>query len=942
MALPIRLVLAAVLIGASLPAQSVPTPDEFAGFPIGSDGNLVRWERIVDYFHLLDEGSERVVVDEVGKSTNGNPFLLVKISSPKNIARLDEIQATQRRIAHPSGLTETEIDKLAWESPAVVMISCSIHASEVGATQMALELAHRMATEDSPWMRNVLDNVVFLMIPSLNPDGQIIVTDWNNRVKGTPNQWAPLPWLYHPYAGHDNNRDAYMMTQVESRYANKILFQDWFPQVYLDEHQQGNDGMRVFVPPFRNPINPNVDPAIWAEAGQIGFAMYQRLYEAGVTGVGYDQKYTAWWQGGFLRGAWFHNIVGMLTEVASANLAMPVEQERAEIGKPVTNAKTRAQWYEEREKDPNAAMPPPTDLMERYDYPRPWLGGRWTLRDIIDSELALTKALLETAANDRVKLIRTQIRLGLDAIAEGEAGDPYAYVLPAGQHDPGSVYTLLEVLHYAGIEVSQATEPFEADGLRYAAGSYVIPMAQPFRAYAKDLLEPQMHPDPAEMPEGKMGAQPYDLTTWSLPLQMGVEAVPVKDRFQTSLDSLAEIPHPESVVKAMKDATGYVIQAGPNSLATAINRLQRDGVELSRLTAEYAADDDCLCPRLRLGARNRRPPARALHRRSWPAGERPGRRAKRSRPAVSDPASAFIARGPPRWMKAGRVGCSSSTSSPSRPLFDADVESGRLDRLYDVILLPGRSRRCAAGPRQRAGIHAGSLPRRSGRKRSQSDPRLRRARRHACHLGRCRRLRRRDFRAAAAQRSRARTAFQVLVPGVFLASAGRSDSSAGLRHAARRDRIVRRRRRVRASCRLSIHRSQRRRTLPGVEFVGERMDSRRGISRASYRSGRSRLQEGPRHRHRISPAVPRAAAQHVSAFVQLDLSRRHDGAVGGAARGPSAAVTDGDHHVARADVADAFPAVHLVRGGVDDGSRAHSLRLLAFEVDLQYALLHDR
>lgn len=353
-----RLLLALwIALALPLTAGDIPDPNEFAGFEIGSDGNLLRWERIVEYIRSVGDGSDRVLVEDLGETNNGNPFIAATISSPDNLARLDEIRETQYRIAHPEGLTEEEIERIAWSSPAVVMITGNIHATEIGASQAAVEIVYELATDESRWTRNVLDNVVFLLIPSFNPDGQIMVTDWNNRVRGTENVWASLPWLYHPYVGHDNNRDAYMMTQPESRYVNKLLFQEWFPQVYVDEHQQGNDGMRVFVPPFRNPINPNVDPAVWAGAGRIGFAMYQRLHDAGFTGVGYDQKYTGWWQGGFLRGAWFHNIVGMLTEVASANLASPVFQEEAELGRPGRNAASRSQWYDEREKNPLAPMP---------------------------------------------------------------------------------------------------------------------------------------------------------------------------------------------------------------------------------------------------------------------------------------------------------------------------------------------------------------------------------------------------------------------------------------------------------------------------------------------------------------------------------------------------------------------------------------------------------
>ncbi len=657
------------LLGATVSA-ALPAPDEFAGFPIGSDGNLLRWERIVEYFELIADDSDRVQVDELGKTTNGNPFILTTISSPENLARLDEIRAVQRRIAtQPDELSDAEIEDLAWSSPAVVLVTCSIHASEVGATQMSVELLHRMATEDSRWMRRILDNVVFLLVPSFNPDGQIIVTDWNNRIRGTDNVWAPLPWLYHPYVGHDNNRDAFMMTQVEGRYVNKILYQDWFPQVYLDEHQQNNRGMRVFAPPFRNPINPNVDPSIWALAGRFGFAMYQSLHEAGFTGVGYDRSYTAWWQGGFLRGAWFHNQVGLLTEVASANLASPVQQERSKLGKPVQDAPSRSSWLDKREEDPNLPSPPPTDVMPRFDYPRPWLGGKWTLRDIIDSELALTTALLESAADNRYRLIKTQIRMGRDAVEQGKASDPYAFVIRADQRDPGAVYRLLELLHFAGVEVHRATERFSAGPRVYPPGTYVILMGQPFRAYAKDLLEPQEHPNPSDMPAGKMGDQPYDVTAWTLPLQMEVEANPVKVRFDAKLEELTAIPQPQGTVSG--NGEWLRIAAGPNSRSTAINRFLNDGAEV-RMASDVLwvqGGYDATIEELGLTA------ARS----DLADGSK---RLAARRTALYRPWTASIDEGWTRWLL-------EQHEFRPLPLLDSDIRQGGLDKHWDVILLPG-------------------------------------------------------------------------------------------------------------------------------------------------------------------------------------------------------------------------------------------------------------
>ena len=674
--MPVRILLTLLLVLVTAAPAAIPTPEAFAGFPIGSDGNLLRWERIVEYFEILDEHSDRVLVEELGKTHNGNPFLLAILSSPENLGRLEQIQATQHRLAHPTGLTDQEIEELAWSSPAVIAVSCNIHATEIASSQMAVELAHRMATEDSRWMRNVLDNVVFLLVPSLNPDGQIIVTDWNNRVRGTEHVWSSLPWLYHPYVGHDNNRDAYMMTQPESRYMNQILFQDWFPQVYVDEHQQGQSGMRVFVPPFRNPINPNVHPSVWALAGRIGFSMYQALHEAGFTGVGYDQRYTAWWQGGFLRGAWFHNMVGMLTEVASANLASPVHQMEAKLGVRTNSTKSRSDWLEERVDDPAAPMPPPTDTMPRYDYPKPWLGGKWTLRNIVDAELALTDALLESAANGKVRLIETQAQMGLDAIAEGEKGDPWAFVFPPDQHDPGALYRLLEALHFAGVEVEQAPKAFTADGKEYPAGAFVIRMAQPFRAYAKDLLEPQDHPDPRDLPAGKMGEQPYDLTTWSLPLQMGVAVETVEKPFEAALEMLSAIPKPEGRIKG-RGSKGLLVNATANRASTLASRVWKAGGSVGR--AEHGSLWVTGAPSSNLEDWARELGLEA-HRLDGPPPK--VKSFRQPRVALYRPWTASMDEGWTRWLL-------EQYEIPFSPVRNADLQRDRLRQRWDAILLPG-------------------------------------------------------------------------------------------------------------------------------------------------------------------------------------------------------------------------------------------------------------
>ena len=570
--------------------SSLPTPDEFAGFVIGSDGNLLRWEKIVEYFQLVAERSDRVLFEERGESTNGNQLVMATISSPDNLARLDEIQARQKLLADPRQLNAEQIEQLPWESPIVVLMTCNIHSTEIGSSQMALKVLHRLATENSPWVRNVLDHVLFLLMPSLNPDGQIMVTDWNNRVRGTDHVWSPLPRLYHPYVGHDNNRDAFLMTQVEARITNKVLYHDWLPQVFLDQHQMGPTGMRVFVPPFTNPINPNVNPVIWTELGMFGLAMFNRLHEAGFTGIGYNIDYTSWWQGGFIRAPWYHNIVGLLTEVASANLASPVYQEKAQLWQKPDNSYTSKDWVKRREKDPAAPAPAPRRVAPLVNYPRPWLGGKWTLNDIIERKLVISYSLLETAANNRVQVIENQIGMGLKAVEQGEQGSPFAFVYPTGQHDPDALYELLEALHFNGVEVHRAREDFEADGEEHAAGSYVIRMAQPYRNYVIDLMTPHEYPDPGDMPAGAMRSTPYDSTTWTMPLQMGVEVARVEKPFEAALEKLAEIPLPVGELRRDGEGRfGFLIRPEPNNTAKALNRLLRDGADVRWATEEWAA-----------------------------------------------------------------------------------------------------------------------------------------------------------------------------------------------------------------------------------------------------------------------------------------------------------------------------------------------------------------
>jgi len=555
--------------------HQVPTPEQFLGFRVGTDKKLARWDKIVEYLQLVARASDRVRFRELGKTTNNHPFVLLEISAPETLKNLDHFKQLERRLYFQGGSpTEAEREEVFRSGKAVVLVTCNIHSTEIGASQMVLELVHRLATDDSPLVKKILDRTIFLLVPSLNPDGQIMVTDWYNKNVGTEFEASPLPWLYHPYIGHDNNRDLYMFTQKESQLTARLLWHDWFPSVWLDEHQMGSQGARIFVMPATDPINPNVHPLVYRWNGIFGQAQAAALEAAGKEGIIYNSTYTNFWQGAMAWSGWWHNQIGLLTEVASARVASPTEQRRAQPGRQPEPAAEDFQAQMRRQmENPNEPLPPPRDVTPRTEYPRPWLGGRWTLRDIVDYELIATMALLETAADQREQLLRQIYQINRATVESGAKGDPAAIIINAqAQHDPRAALHLLEKLRMAGVEISRVEAEFEADGKKYPAGTFVIPMNQVFARYAKDLLEKQTYPEVRRSPNSPP-EPPYDVTAWSLGMQMGVETIFVKKSFPASvrLTRLDEVFKPSGSVSG--SGRGYEFDYQGPASAIAINRL---------------------------------------------------------------------------------------------------------------------------------------------------------------------------------------------------------------------------------------------------------------------------------------------------------------------------------------------------------------------------------
>jgi hypothetical protein len=555
-------------------AGALPPPEQFIGFEVGADRRLASWDAIVAYMELAARASDRIRLRHLGPTTEGRPFILLEISAPGTLQDLDRYKQLARRLYFQGGPpTPAEVEEIATAGKVVVLVTAGVHASEVGATQMSLELVHHLATDESPRVRKLLDHVILLLVPSANPDGHAWVADWNAAAAGTPWEAGPLPRPTHPYAGHDINRDMFMLTQKESQYVARVAWHDWFPAVWNDVHQMGSAGPRVFVMPATNPINPNVHPLIYRWNAILGQSQAAALEAAGRHGIVHGTTYTNFWQGAMAWSGWWHNQIGLLTEVASARLASPIEQRR--VGPDGTPAAGDA---------PAAAagslLPPPDDITPRTEYPRPWLGGRWTLRDIVDYQLTATLGLLEAAAERRESILRQIYEVNRQTAEGADAGGVTAIVVPReDQHDPRQAAHLVERLALGGVEIYEAATPFTLDGRSHGAGTFLIPMAQVFGRYARDLLEPQVYPAIRHGP-GAPIEEPYDVSAWSLGMQFGVRTIFARDPLPASVVMTRVTGRPPVKWSVTGTAPRYSFDyTGPDS-AIAVNRLLRAGARV--------------------------------------------------------------------------------------------------------------------------------------------------------------------------------------------------------------------------------------------------------------------------------------------------------------------------------------------------------------------------
>jgi hypothetical protein len=535
----------AILAAHPAAAQQPPSPLDVLGHQPGESGWLAEWSEIASYFERLDAASPMVRVDRIGTTVEGRPMIMAIVTSPENHARLAEIQANQAVLADPRGVPEARIYEIMADQPAIAFIGASLHGNEIMATQMSMELAYDLATDVE--LTAALEDVIVLLVPGMNPDGLDITRDWWLRTRNTAFPDARMPWMYHHYVGHDNNRDFFMVTQPETQAVTRVLYHEWFPQVVFDVHQMGSSGARFFIPPFADPLNPNLDPLLVRQTNLVGVQMALDLTEAGKTGVSHAETFDLWWHGGGRTVPARHNMIGILSEAASANYGDPIVLEADDLEQPELGSM----------------------------FPEAWEPGDWTPRDIVEYELIAAKSLVWLLDRQREDFIGNFVTLARRQIEQGREGGPFAYVVPADQRDPGSAAEMLRVLMRGGVEVHQASSAFEAGGRTYPAGSWVVMMAQPYRAHAKDLLEAQSYPDRRLYPDGPP-APPYDLAGWTLPMQMGVEAVAVAESFAgDGLTVVASVDTPPGEVTG--SGAAFALDPTLNASHRAIHRALADG-----------------------------------------------------------------------------------------------------------------------------------------------------------------------------------------------------------------------------------------------------------------------------------------------------------------------------------------------------------------------------
>jgi len=483
--------LCVILLFAAATLAQIPSPKDTLGFTPGDDRKLASWASIVDYFKKLDAASDRMIFEEIGKTTMGAPFVYATISSPANLKTIAKYKTINDKLADPRKIKSSDAvaRQHIKQGKTIVLITCGIHSTEVGSTLSSMLIAHRLASSNEPEIKKILDNTIILLVPSLNPDGVDIVKNWYDKTLGTPFEGTEPPELYHKYVGHDNNRDWYAFTQVETQLTVDKIHNVWHPQIVHDIHQQGQNGSRLFLPPYMQPVEPNVPKQIVEGYTELGNAMADSMRKMGYQGITTNSTYDAWTPARAY--SHYHGGVRILSETASARLATPVTIKFDDLRVPADDG------Y-----DPK---------VESANFGPVWKGGEWKLANITDTMTTAAFALMNHAADNREAWLKRFYEIGKEAVRPRRKGELFGFMF--SQFQGGGNHLQELILQTAGVEVIETDD------------GELVRIDQPYGAFAKALLESQRYPDLLD--EKGNPITPYDVTAHTLPLLMNVEVTPV-------------------------------------------------------------------------------------------------------------------------------------------------------------------------------------------------------------------------------------------------------------------------------------------------------------------------------------------------------------------------------------------------------------------------------
>ncbi|WP_312219433.1 M14 family metallopeptidase [Brevundimonas sp.] len=588
------------------PARTLTTPLEAFGHEVGADYHLITYTQFERYLHTLAGQSDRMKLMEIGKSSEGRTQYLSVVSSPQNLANIDRYQEIARRLAKAEGVSEDEARALAAEGKAVVWIDGGLHSTETVPPQALIAALYEWLTAEDAEAKRILDDVVILFAP-MNPDGWELVSTWYMRnADPLKREYDSIPVLYQKYVGHDNNRDYYLSAMTETTNVNRQFFREWFPQIIYNHHQTAPAGTVVFMPPFRDPFNYNYDPLVMSTLSEVGAAMHSRLIEEGKPGstMRSGANYSTWNNGMERSVTYFHNAVGLLTEIT---------------GHPT----------------PSQIRLIPDNQLPRNDLPMPIAPQTWRFAQSIEYSQSINRAVLNYASRNKDRVLFNIWRMGQNAIDKGNADtwrvtpasvealqavagpsdarqgadpalyesvlrdparrDPRGYVIPADQADLPTAVAFLNSLIKTGVDVDRATQAFTVGGKTYPAGSYVVKTAQAYRPHVLDMFEPQDHPHDLQYPGGPPKL-PYDATGYTLAMQMGVQFDRILDGFEAPTERVADVMAPPPGRIEGSGRAGWLIDHAPVNGYILTNRLLAAGLPVYWQEGETRAGRATLPP----------------------------------------------------------------------------------------------------------------------------------------------------------------------------------------------------------------------------------------------------------------------------------------------------------------------------------------------------------